>query len=145
MRSSPWVILSAAHISDTRQAPSLKDAGSNFAFFADSPAAACWRRRRSFPCLSLRRSSAIWNRFSPRGASTFLAQSDELPRSHSSPRATSAYVVPDFLCSSTAFCLNSGVYLGEGGGFHSCLQSSVARIMRNGNQLVNGNRADSDL
>lgn len=45
-----------------------------------------------------------------------LAQSDELPRSHSSPRATSAYVVPDFLCSSTAFCLNSGVYLGEGGG-----------------------------
>lgn len=74
-----------------------------------------------------------------------LAQSDELPRSHSSPRATSAYVVPDFLCSSTAFCLNSGVYLGEGGGFHSCLQSSVARIMRNGNQLVNGNRADSDL
>lgn len=50
---------------------------------------------------------------------------------------------PDFLYSSTAFCLNSAVYLGDGA--HIRLLSSVARIMRNGNRLVNGNGADSDL
>ena len=44
----PWrVTLSAAHISDTGQAPSLREMNSNFALFADSPTAACWRRRRS--------------------------------------------------------------------------------------------------
>lgn len=70
----------------------------------------------SFSRFSLRRSSAIWNGF-PSGAASaaaFLAQSDRLPGSHPSPRATSAYVVPDFLYSSTAFCLNSAVYLGDG-------------------------------
>ena len=71
----------------------------------------------SFSRFSLRRSSAIWNGL-PSGAasaaSAFFTQSDRLPASQPSPRATSAYVVPDFLYGSTAFCLNSAVYLGDG-------------------------------
>lgn len=47
-------------------------------------------------------------------ASAFLTQSERPPASQPSPRATSVYVVPDFLYSSTAFCLNSAVYLGDG-------------------------------
>ena len=96
----PWrVTLSAAHISDTGQAPSLREMNSSFALFADSPTAACWRRRRSLLKASrsratrLRRSSAIWNGLSPvpkSAASAFLTQSERLPGSYPSPRATSA-------------------------------------------------------
>ena len=39
--------------------------------------------------------------------------------------------------------LELGRVLGRWGS-HACLQSSVARVMRNGNRLVNGNGADSD-
>lgn len=73
--------------------------------------------RRPFSRFSLRRSSAIWNGLASGAgpaASAFLTQSDRPPASQPSPRATSAYVVPDFLRSSTAFCLNSAVYLGDG-------------------------------
>lgn len=75
------------------------------------------RLSRSFSLFSLRRSSAIWNGLASDAgpaASAFLTQSDRLPASQPSPRAASACVVPDFLYSSTAFCLNSAVYLGDG-------------------------------
>lgn len=54
---------------------------------------------RSFSLFSLRRSSAIWNGLASGAgpaASAFLTQSARLPASQPSPRATSAYVVPDF-------------------------------------------------
>ena len=72
---------------------------------------------RSFSFFSLRRSSAIWNGLASGAdpaASAFLAQSARVPASQPSPRAASAYAVPDFLYSSTAFYLNSDVYLGDG-------------------------------
>ena len=75
------------------------------------------RLGRSFSLFSLRRSSAIWNGLASGAgpaASAFLTQSARLPASQPSPRATSAYVAPDFLYSSTAFCLDSAVYLGDG-------------------------------
>ena len=75
------------------------------------------RLSRSFSLFSLRRCSAIWNGLASGAgpaASAFLTQSARLPAPQPRPRATSAYVAPDFLYSSTAFCLNSAVYLGDG-------------------------------
>ena len=59
------------------------------------------RRRHFLPLLD-----SMWASTDALDTRSFLPQP--------SPRATSAYVVPDFLYGSTAFCLNSAVYLGDG-------------------------------
>ena len=75
------------------------------------------RLSRSFSLSSPRGSSAIWNGLASGAdpaASAFPTQFDRLPAPQPGPRATSAYVVPDFPYGSTASCLNSAVCLGDG-------------------------------
>ncbi len=152
------VALSAAHIPGTGQAPSLREMNSNFALFADSPAAACWRRRRSLlkylvlplqalvlalepaqvlghlqRVLAARRIGRVGLLDPVRQASGVASE----PAGHLRARGAG------FPVQLHGSLLELGRVLGRWGP-HSRLQSSVARIMRSGNRLVNGNGADSD-
>ena len=100
----------AGHMSETLREPSLADMNANLALFAADPTADGWRRRRwlfksisfsvlrrSFSRLSPRSSPAIWKGFrsgAAPAASALLTQSDMLPASQHSSRASSAYVHP---------------------------------------------------